>query len=123
MTASFYELCPYIYEPYIGPPGLQETLINMDSWHALPDDLKAILKAAFGEHVDNCYMESWRSVEEAYSNFDKWGTTVITFSDEDVAKIRKASLPFMDEFSDISPRMAKATEIMRNYQRSRGYID
>ena len=121
---NLHEVAPYFYGPSWKLPEGMDLMVSMDSWQALPDDLKAMLTEAGKVHAYANHHECiWEEGELCFKQFDKWGVTYIEFGDEDVAKIAEAAVSLFDNFPTEDPRVAKGVEIVKEFAREKGYID
>lgn len=119
---KFYEVCPYFYVPgWFDVCGMC-MLVSLDAWNNLPDDLKAILKDAFMTYNYDQAQRSWWQYQKMLKGFGKMGATIIAWPDEEMQKVREASLAFLPEIAKKSPLCAKGVEIIKDYMKTRGYI-
>jgi TRAP-type mannitol/chloroaromatic compound transport system substrate-binding protein len=120
---KYYEVCPYYYQPGFIPVDQMCVLVSMSSWNKLPDDLKSMLKTAFSAYsIDNA-QRLWWAHEEMLRELPKFGSTLMTWSKEDLEKVRKISLSFLPEIAAKSPKNAKGIKIITDYMKERGYLD
>jgi TRAP-type mannitol/chloroaromatic compound transport system substrate-binding protein len=117
-TMGWGEVSPYVMTPAINDPTTGVCfLINMDSWNALPDDLKAIM-TEFAQ-------DQWWTVGMAYYNYElknielakkHFGTTFIRMSPEDEAKMVEAKKAVYEAHLGVDPLFDKGWAIMESYK-------
>lgn len=85
-------------------------MINMDSWNALPDDLKEIFKVA--AHETNIWtFEKWEYESiEATKNFLEIGTQVTTLDDETMEKIFLLAKAYTEDNAKQDPMFKKVAK-------------
>lgn len=125
---KLYEVCPYFIGPAWQTPQGMLTMLSLDAWNALPDDIKAIVDAA--DRVLCFEYNHLVSMEREYmftQSFPEWGTTYIEWGPEDVAEITEVSMGLLDdivtEVGSKDPRVTSGLEILTDFMRERGYID
>jgi TRAP-type C4-dicarboxylate transport system substrate-binding protein len=101
-------------------------LINMDSFNALPDDIKEIIRkdapaamVPISSIRERLLMEYYAA--EAIKNY---GLKLVTLSDKEEDWIRKETIKTVwDKAASKSPRNAKLVELVRQQMRKLGKID
>jgi len=112
---NYYEVAPYFYLPGLAPHGGGCIMVSQKSWNVLPDDLKAIVKEAFIHFNDDFGQRVWWEYQNSLKNFDKMGVTVITWPEEEINKIRKLSVPYLDEIAKKDDLCARGVELIKSY--------
>jgi len=79
-----YEVAPYYIDPPFVPYDITETIVSMDSWNALPNDLKAILEASSRLHSSEWAALSVMADGLAREQLVKAGTTFCTLPDNEI---------------------------------------
>ncbi len=100
---GFHEVTKYISRPALGYGGGQQ-IMNLDTWEALPDDLKAIVKTGVLEA--EIYLTTKRGYTELQYESDmvkNWGHTVTTMAPEDVAIMAQHTLTVFEKYAKMSP--------------------
>jgi len=91
-------------------------VMNLNKWNALPDDVKKIIEETAGEWVD-VHGKAWDAADEEGRKFTlSLGNEIITLSDEENAKWRKAVEPIIKEYASKAPNgeanVAKVNELI-----------
>lgn len=122
-TMGFYETCKYMLMPVLIQHNPTPTIVNMDAWNALPDDIKLMLEPAFIKagfdmtFLQNQIGEKWaidKMVEE-------YGVTVVELNEADLERAMEAAWDVWDGLSKISPKGAEMVQLMTEYMEFRGY--
>ena len=122
-SLRLYELAPYFYlTAGLFNPNTGCLIVSKKSWNALPDDLKAIVKAANTQLKVDAKHKAKVVYEEMIDKFDDWGVTVIHFSEEETQKIREVAISFLPEIAAKSNATKKGVEILQDYLREKGYL-
>lgn len=118
----FYEVAPYFYLPGFMHISAICMIISQQSWDALPNDLKAIVREAYVHYVHDHAQRAWFNYEQMLKSFDEKGVTLITFSDEDQQKIRERGMLILDEIAEKSELNKKGIELIKNYLKEKGFL-
>jgi len=78
------EVAPFYIDPPTVPYDINETIVCMDSWNALPDDLKAILEASSRLHSSEWAALGVKVDSEARQGLIDAGMTFCTWPDDEV---------------------------------------
>ena len=113
---------------YLVLPGWQDpcpvafTVVNKDAWNELPDDLKAIMKAA-GKQMSTYYSSQY-GLDDAvwFKKLVEEGIEVITTPDEDLRAIRDIVVKIQDERALEDEFYAKALNTMREFSAFAGKL-
>ncbi len=124
---KLYEVCPYfIGPPWQAPQGMV-TMLSLDAWEALPDDIKAIVDTADMALVHDYHQRV--SLEMLYmfeQSFPEWGVTYIEWGPEDVATVTEVSVQILDDIrTEIGPqdaRVSQGIDIILDFMREKGYL-
>lgn len=113
---GLHEICKYLIFPGVHQTsGPFETLVNKDKWNELPDDLKAIVKAALKEAALKS-MTDWAMEDAAAVEFFKSkGVQVIKLDPEVVAEIKQLGQAVFDEQAQKDPFYAKVLKSQRDF--------
>ena len=111
IPAGLHEICPYVLAGYLHQPSASLDLyINKDSWNALPDDLKEIVKhaAKLATFWHLTYM-----VDHNMKLMDKaWGKINVTVADE---KMQKRAYEIGEEMaSDDAAKYPIVKEVLKS---------
>lgn len=119
---GFFEVAKYYIYPGFHSMPLGGFTVNINEWNKLPDDIKQILKTA-------CREWCWDSIERiaiddirANAEMKGKGVTAITWSDEDLARVRLVAQEIWDEFSKKSPMTKKVIDSQKAWLRELGLI-
>jgi len=110
MEVAKYEILPDV------EASVSNTLINLELWNSLPDDLKMIIETASRYQaihryyaIEGVYRECMEKMEE-----EDYGVEFITLPDSDVAKMRAVGWEVLKEVGEENARCAKAIELMED---------
>jgi TRAP-type C4-dicarboxylate transport system substrate-binding protein len=90
---KFYEQAPYILDLKQGSCAMAVTVINLDSWNKLPDDVKKLMEEVTKESIDKqaeLYMEADARIYKVYKDAK---VKTLEFSPEDVKKFKDLIVP------------------------------
>ncbi|MBA7659995.1 Lactate-binding periplasmic protein [subsurface metagenome] len=109
------ETAKYWMMPYLlGSHMVNVFLVNMDTWNALPNDLKAILQGAYLAVESNLYRADYhldRVVGKEWQT--EYGVEMINFPQEDQDKLAAYSMERLNELAASDPIAAKAVEALK----------
>jgi len=96
-------------------------VMNLGKWNALPDDVKKVFDEVSEKYVD-VHGKVWDSTDvEGRKYTQKLGNKIITLSDEENARWRKAAAPVIDDFIKNTPYgemyVNKIKELMEKYSK------
>lgn len=78
-------------------------VMNLNKWNGLPDDIKKIIEKTAEEWVD-VHGKAWDAADEEGRKFTlSLGNEIITLSDEENARWRKAVEPIINEYATKAP--------------------
>jgi TRAP-type mannitol/chloroaromatic compound transport system substrate-binding protein len=119
-----------VWKYYIGSPNCTTVvcsfLINLNSFNALPDDIKEIIRKdapmamlAYSTARERILMDYY-----AAEAVKKYGFKIITLPDKEIDWVRKEVMKTVwDKAASKSPRNAKLVELVRQQMRKLGKID
>lgn len=121
---SLYEPTDYILDPFVSYAHAGENhVVNLDSWNALPDDLKAIVTLA-------CWNRTWHHIQwdaqknsEFHADLAAKGIERTQFSEADEAKATAMAMMIWDDVAAKDPAAAEAVEMVRKLLRDRGQLE
>jgi len=119
---KYYEVAPYYYLPGVDDVQAMCVLVSMESWNELPEDLQNVLSEAFIHFTLDHGHRLWWGHEEMLRDFDSLGATLIKWTDEDQATMRKAGLEFLPEIAAKNERCAKGIKMIVEYLMDTGYL-
>lgn len=97
------EVAPYYIDPPTVPYDINDTIVCMDSWNSLPDDLKAILEASSRLHSAEWAQLSVKVDSEARQGLIDAGMTFCVWPDDEVIEAKQQC---WDIFKDASSKDA-----------------
>jgi len=109
---KIYEVAPYYIDPPMVPYDINETIVCMDSWNALPDDLKAILEASSRLHSAEWAALSMPVDAAARTLLKEAGMTFCVLPDEEVIQAKERAYALFEETKEIDPYCAKYYDIV-----------
>jgi TRAP-type mannitol/chloroaromatic compound transport system substrate-binding protein len=115
---KFAEVTKYWSVPcWFQPSSLLGFMINLDAWKKLPDDLKAIMEEAGKATIlwYNAY-GNWTDVAATKAFLEK-GTTVTKLPPEDLAKLEKLAVKFMEIEAAKNPDYKEMIKSMMDYMK------
>jgi TRAP-type mannitol/chloroaromatic compound transport system substrate-binding protein len=99
------------------PSGMYDTLVNLDAWNKLPDDLKAIFEAACKEISSIDYMAYLEGTNAEYlKKFEQKGVQVTTLDSEAVSRIGEIAVSIADKKAENDPFFAKVLKSQRDFK-------
>jgi len=113
---KYHEVAKNFYLPPWFEYGGLNLMVSLPVWKTLPDDLKAIVTVANRMFADDHYQTLWGMYDEAVSKYkEKFGTTIVRWSKEDIQRVRDVAMTFFPEIAAKSPRTAKGIKIIEDY--------
>lgn len=115
LAMGFEEVTEYwLKRPVAGPVLADLFIVNGDVWQELPDELKAVVKAAV--EAGNAHMEyhAWVDIQKGWIEAAEAGIEIVEWSDEDVLKWKKAVASFFPEYSK-DAASTEAVEILKDF--------
>lgn len=121
--SGFHEPTKYFLETPITPVDAWSLHINMDTWNALPDDLKHILIQSTSYAAD-LFTGSYFVHDVRYrEKMIKSGShTITSLSEEEQMKMAEFSMMVLDKYAKKDPIFAEATQILRKYMKDLGLL-
>jgi len=118
---KLYEVAKYLVLPMQEPWVAGSVMANLDSWNALPDDLKAIVTVAAMEASTYGTRVHLQIDQKAVGEMKAQGVTFVHLPPEDVAKIYEIADEVLDELAAKGPDFAEAISIVKEYEEFLGY--
>ncbi len=108
----------------LGPPFGQvagDMYVNLDSYNALPEDLKKVVDEAAEEAMHHYVEAITQKMDEIMDLAQReHGVTVVNLSDAEYAGILQAAAPLLDTAASRSPRSEEIIVLMREYLAEKG---
>lgn len=121
---GYYEIAPYLFPHPMVSYQSTPTIVNLDAWNSLPDDLKAILECARqltgAQSYAGCAIKEAAAVDEMMAGGAQWGPTL---SAADQARWIEAGKASWAEIAAIHPDCAELLAILEAFMKEQGYID
>jgi TRAP-type C4-dicarboxylate transport system substrate-binding protein len=116
---KFYEVLEYITAPALHTPGVIEIVMNQKTFQALTPDEQAAVKKAAMAAMDRSFKMTPQFDQEAIDAAAKRGVKIITLTNDELARFRKAVQPLWDEEAKKSEYSTKLVTILRENLASR----
>lgn len=112
---KLYEVMDYLILPPFADHAISNTLVNMDAWNALPDDLKQVFNEAIKEYGVETYFAydiQWTSnINQAAA----LGYEVITLPDAEVEKMKLIAAEQWEDYAGKDDYSARAIGIIKDF--------
>lgn len=120
---KLYEVADYLILPFLMPNFTVDVLVNMDSWNALPEDLKAIVTSAAIKTSADCRRKYEYKDQMGREIMEEHGVEFIMLPPEDVVKLREISYGVWDEMGarDSTGYGTKWVNMTKEYMEVLGY--
>ncbi len=105
---GFQKIAPYALYPGFHSMPATDIVVNMDRWHALPDDLKAILTVATRDFGRDMYQQLMLKDQEIAAASQDFGLTLIDWPESERRSFREAASAVWQELaaeSDMAKRI------------------
>jgi len=119
---GFQKIAPYALHPGFHSMPATDIVVNMDRWHALPDDLKEILTVATRDFGRDMYQQLGLKDAEIAANASDFGLTLVDWSVEDRRKFREVAAGVWQELAAQSPMAKKIVDSQTTYLRNIGLL-
>jgi len=121
---GFHEVTKYwLKSPSAVGPAADAFIVNLKTWNALPDDLKAILEAAceIGSARNN--FEAELTIQKAWDFVETKGIEIVEWSDEDAKKLSELASEVVPEKYFKDAAFKEIFEITQKWAIEKGYWD
>jgi len=119
---KLYEVAKYLVLPMQEPWVASSVFVNLDSWNALPDDLKAIVNIAAMESSMSATRVYMRLDQAGVGEMEAQGVTFVQLPPEDVATIYETASEVWDELEAKGPDFAEVIRLVKEYMEFLGYL-
>ena len=134
---GFQEVTKYTFRPGVYGGNGATIYVNLDKWNSLPNDLKAIVKTAWGGYysLNNPGQPQFKEKSWGGSGYDyleesavfkmiqeKYKYTVTDFPDEERAKVFPYILKVFDKYSKKSADFGAVAGRYRDFWKNMGYV-
>lgn len=111
-----------VWKYYIVDPNMSTLvtnyLFNLDSWKALPDDIKEIIESGLVAQSNwYTYIKPITNYSIAEETATQYGLKLVTLPPKEKGEIMKLVIPVWDNIAAKSPRCAKLVEIVKKQMR------
>ena len=118
---GFHEVTKYVVLPPFAIEA-DETIVNLDAWKALPDDLQKLLYLSAADHTEAIANIYRRDSEKALEAVLKKGLKVSRYSDKESAKLTQFGWKVIEKYSAKDPAFAKGSALLKDYLKLTGII-
>jgi TRAP-type mannitol/chloroaromatic compound transport system substrate-binding protein len=118
---GFHEVTKFVVMPPLAVEG-DETIINMDAWKSLPDDLKMLLYLSVAEHTERIAAIYRYESEKALEAFLKKGAKVSFMPEGERSKLTELGWKVVDKYAAKDPDFAKGAAILKDYLKLIGIV-
>ena len=87
---GWHEVTKYVIKPKFTVGGASDWIVNLDSWNALPDDLKEIVDNSLRAASDDFFVQSRLEEGEIVKKLEEAGVEFLTWPEGDIEKFEKA---------------------------------
>jgi TRAP-type mannitol/chloroaromatic compound transport system substrate-binding protein len=119
--AGFHEVTKYVVMPPFSIEG-DETIVNMDAWKSLPEDLKTLLYLSNAEHTERIAAMYRHDSEKALEVFLKKGCKVSYMPEAERMKLTELGWKVVEKYSVKDPDFAKGAGILKDYLKLTGVM-
>ncbi|MBN1856909.1 MAG: TRAP transporter substrate-binding protein DctP [Dehalococcoidia bacterium] len=109
---KIYEVAPYYIDPPMVPYDINETIVSMDSWNSLPNDLKAILEASSRIHSSDWAALSMPVDAAARTLLKDAGMTFCVLPDDEIIQAKDRCYELFEETKEIDSYSARYYDIV-----------
>jgi len=112
---KLYEVMDYLILPPFADHAISNTLVNMDAWEALPDDLKQVFNEAIEEYGVETYYgydEYWTAIIQQAAALEY---EVLTMPDSEVEKMRQIAAEQWEDYAAKDDYCARAIRIAKDF--------
>lgn len=120
LNNSFQEVAKYYVKPSPMPVPNNFFAINMDSWNALPDDLKAIMQQAVTAASLDYIGRAMASDAESMRKMAEAGVQVSQIDAEEWVKMEKIARGLWEKYADEDELAARGVKMLNDYLASLG---
>jgi TRAP-type mannitol/chloroaromatic compound transport system substrate-binding protein len=122
---KFHEVAPYCFTPGWHQPATQDvSIVNMDAWNELPDDLKAILEeVVFGSRTRGTWRTEWKNAEY-YQKYVDYGVTFTRLPQSDLDAFKPMVIALKQQYAAEDPQFKEVFEHQQAFlEQFRAYDD
>ena len=117
---GFFEVAKYFNYPGFHSMPVGDFTVNQKAWDKLPDDIKQILRTAVREWasdmVERVAIDDLRAVKEMKAK----GVTPVTWSEQELTRVRTVSREVWNEWAGKSPMCKKVIEAQKAWLKELG---
>ena len=122
---GLHEVSKYLTYPAIMPYHVGAWIVNLDSWNALPDDMKEMLETAMWTGETFGPMGGTENLMQAKAMQEKIvpaGIELVALDEEVMAAVRQATMEVLEELAAEDPYCAEATEAIKAFLKAMGRL-
>lgn len=119
------EVCKYYIDPPVAPVCYNESIVNLEAWNKLPEDLKAIVSIAWDSISWPTYKEMETVDRKMLKDYvTNQGVIINHLSNEDINTLRAASLTVLErEVAEKDPMGKKLVDSLKEDLKRLGHIN
>ncbi|MDD9739803.1 TRAP transporter substrate-binding protein DctP [Marinovum sp. SP66] len=120
---GWHEVTKYVTDPKFIMGGSSDWIVNLDSWNALPDDLKAVIDNALRAASQEFFVQSRLEEGEIDKKLKEAGIEFITWPDGDLEQFEKARYQIVREkYWPASEEFREIQQSRMDFLRKLGYV-
>ncbi len=121
---KIHEVAKYFLKTLIGAQNVENVIVNLKAWNALPDDLKKIVEMATREmssqRMRYYYVSEIRVLDRMIKEYK---VTATQLPAADVTELTKVSMAHLDEVAAKDPKYtAPAVKVLKDFMKELGYL-
>ncbi len=97
----------FLYPSFHSPVGVDDFIVNQDTWDALPDDLKPVLETAVRDWAIQQWQSTYLKDVAALKKFKEAGDVHVAWPEKDMKKVRTMAKKIWKTWADKSPMASK----------------
>ncbi len=119
---GLHEVTDYVITPSYSGGSTYDWVVNLETWNALPDHLKEVVKAALQEVGFSYWMKVNAEEAETFQKLRDAGIEIIVWSPEDMRKLEEARMKVVAEmYTADSPEYAAVLKDQLRFLKRLGY--
>ena len=120
---GYHRLAPYPTYPGFHSMPMADIVVNMRTWRALPDDLKAIVESAVRDFASEMVQRNELADRRVARNAGQLGFEPVDFSEADRRRFREISRQVWQQYAGRSPMAQRIYDSQVRFMRDIGLLD
>ena len=112
----------FLYPAFHSPVGVDDVFVSQKAWDALPDDLKEIVETAVTDWSSYQWEKSYVADAEVLEKYKEAGDEHITWSEEDMLKVRNMAKEAWAEWGSKTPSAKKIYDSQISFMEKVGLL-